>query len=170
MGQELGTPQAQPSGRPVPSADGRSPALRCRPHRVCVLPASAADDRELPAVPSAQGLALWWPLHELHQGGESRPLRGCPLQQRAGGLRCGSQRSGFSYVLHTWAGHLSEPQFPQSQRRLRSPGGQRILSLSLSSLLSHWMQQGLWLPSTDKLTQSGPHLPVRCPWLSGLVR
>lgn len=50
--------------------DGRGLAVRCRPHRVCVLPAGTADDRELPAVPPAQGLALRRPLHELHQGGE----------------------------------------------------------------------------------------------------
>lgn len=106
--------QPQPSGRPVPSADRCGPALRCCPHRVRVLPASAADDRELPAVPPAQGLALRRPLHELHQGGESHALPGMPPvageeQRESWSAQVWqSERSGFCYT-QTPAGRFTSP-------------------------------------------------------------
>lgn len=165
--------QPQPSGRPVPSADRRGPALRCCPHRVCVLPASAADDCELPAVPQAQGLALRWPLHELHQGGESRALPGMPPvageEQRAGVPRCGSQ-SEVVFVTHRLqqvTSHLRASVFPVSQGTGK-PGRAKDPFSTVSLLLSLWMQ-GLWLPFTGKYIQSGPWVPGHCSWLSGLV-
>lgn len=83
-----------------------------------MLPASTADDRELPAVPSAQGLALWRPLHELHQGGESYTPQRILLpatssaqtvdRGRAGALRFGAQTEAVSaaYRLGQVTSHL----------------------------------------------------------------
>lgn len=164
--------QPQPSGRPVPSADRRGPALRCCPHRVRVLPASATDDRELPAVPSAQGLALRRPIHELHQGGESRALPGMPLwPANSRELECsGVGVRAKWFLLLTDSGrslHISEPQFPQCHRGLRSRGEQRILSHHCPCCChSGCRVYGSHL-QTNVLN---PWVPVHCSWLSDLVR
>lgn len=51
--------------------DRRCPVVRCGARGLRLLPARPSDDRELPAVPSAQSLEVWWPLHEFYKRGKS---------------------------------------------------------------------------------------------------
>ena len=51
--------------------DRRCPVVRRGARGLRLLPARPSDDRELPAVPSAQSLEVWWPLHEFYKRGKS---------------------------------------------------------------------------------------------------
>lgn len=51
--------------------DRRCPVVRRGARGLCLLPARPSDDRELPAVPSAQSLEVRWPLHEFYKRGKS---------------------------------------------------------------------------------------------------
>lgn len=51
--------------------DRRCPVVRCGARGLRLLPARPSNDRELPAVPSAQSLEVWWPLHEFYKRGKS---------------------------------------------------------------------------------------------------
>lgn len=74
-----------------------------------MLPAGTPDDRELPAVPPAQGLALRRPLHELHQGGE------WPLHSPPPGPSAGATEQSRAQVWESSPCELGPELFPQVQ-------------------------------------------------------
>lgn len=83
--------------------DRRCPVVRRSARGLRVLPARAADDGELPAVPPAQGLEVRRPLHEFHQRGKATIYNSnCfPLTPSSPGRSSAAAQHAGSEAWHT---------------------------------------------------------------------